>query len=86
MTGRSRWSSIRSGTSTGCWTWRRRGRLGEVPDGELWVHCQAGYRASVAASILDAAGHAVVVVDDDYSRAAGAGLPLVPGSPIAAVA
>jgi rhodanese-related sulfurtransferase len=32
------------------------GRLAKVPDGEIWVHCGAGYRASVAASILDAAG------------------------------
>src|SRR5579863_8004421 len=38
-------------------------RLPEVPAGEVWVHCQAGYRASVAASFLDAAGRTVVVVD-----------------------
>ena len=25
-------------------------RLDEVPDGEVWVHCAAGYRASIAAS------------------------------------
>ena len=31
-------------------------RLAEVPAGEVWVHCEAGYRASVAASFLDAAG------------------------------
>jgi hypothetical protein len=30
------------------------GRISELPGGELWVHCQAGYRASVAAFILDA--------------------------------
>jgi hydroxyacylglutathione hydrolase len=40
------------------------------------VHCQAGYRASVAAPILHAAGHAVTAVDDDFSHAARAGLPL----------
>ncbi len=51
-------------------------RLGEVPDGEVWVHCRAGYRASVAASILDAAGRDVVAVDDEYERAGAAGLPL----------
>jgi hydroxyacylglutathione hydrolase len=51
-------------------------RLGEIPDGEVWVHCGAGYRASVAASILDAAGRTVVSVDDEYDRAGGAGLPL----------
>ena len=32
------------------------GRLGEVPGLPVWVHCQGGYRASVAASLLQAAG------------------------------
>ncbi len=41
-------------------------RLDEVPDGQVWVHCASGYRASVAASILDAAGRRVIAVDDDY--------------------
>ena len=40
------------------------------------MHCQGGYRAGVAASLLAAAGHVVTLVDDDYGRAAGAGLPL----------
>jgi rhodanese-related sulfurtransferase len=51
-------------------------RIGDVPEGEVWVHCQAGYRASVAASFLDAAGRAVVAVDDEYPRAARAGPPV----------
>ena len=51
-------------------------RLADVPEGEVWVHCEAGYRASVAASFLDAAGHTVVAVDDEFHRAAGAGLPI----------
>jgi rhodanese-related sulfurtransferase len=51
-------------------------RLAEVPAGEVWVHCEAGYRASVAASFLDAAGRTVVAVDDEYERAARAGLPV----------
>ena len=51
-------------------------RLAEVPAGEVWVHCEAGYRASVAASFLDAAGRTVVAVDDEYPRAARAGLPV----------
>ena len=51
-------------------------RLPEVPEGEVWVHCEAGYRASVAASFLDAAGRTVVAVDDEYERAARAGLPV----------
>jgi rhodanese-related sulfurtransferase len=51
-------------------------RLADVPAGEIWVHCEAGYRASVAASFLDAAGHTVVAVDDEYERAARVSLPL----------
>ena len=51
-------------------------RLPEVPAGEVWVHCEAGYRASVAASFLDAADRTVVAVDDEYDRAARAGLPI----------
>jgi hydroxyacylglutathione hydrolase len=50
------------------------GRIADVPDGEVWVHCAAGYRASIAASLLAAAGRRVVHVDDDFSRAADAGL------------
>lgn len=51
-------------------------RLDEVPDGELWVHCAAGFRASIAASLLDRAGRSVVLIDDDYGRAAEVGLPM----------
>ncbi len=51
-------------------------RLGQVPDGEVWVHCRSGYRAIVAASILDAADRTVVAIDDEYHHAAEAGLPL----------
>ncbi len=49
-------------------------RIGEVPDGEVWVHCQAGYRASIAASLLDAAGRDVVLIDDDFGVAQRTGL------------
>ena len=52
------------------------GHLAEVPAGEVWVHCEAGYRASIAASFLDAAGRTVVAVDDEFDRAARAGLPV----------
>ncbi len=45
-------------------------RLGEVPDGEVWVHCASGYRASLAASLLDRAGRSVVDIDDEWSAAA----------------
>ena len=56
------------------------GRVGEVPDGEVWVHCAAGYRASIAASILTAAGSRAVAVDDSFAeRASVVGLPIVEG-------
>ena len=57
-----------------------RARIGEVPGGEIWVHCRSGYRAVVAASSLAAAGLAVVAIDDEYARAADAGLCLVTGA------
>jgi rhodanese-related sulfurtransferase len=44
-------------------------RVDEVPDGEVWVHCAAGYRASIAASILAAVRRRVVAVDDDFDQA-----------------
>ncbi|MFE7313187.1 rhodanese-like domain-containing protein [Streptomyces sp. NPDC057555] len=49
-------------------------RLGEVPDGTVWVHCAGGLRAGIAASLLDAAGRQVVAVDDGLTSAADAGL------------
>ncbi|WP_346085999.1 rhodanese-like domain-containing protein, partial [Streptomyces thermocarboxydus] len=51
-----------------------RGRLHEVPDGQVWVHCAGGLRAAIAASLLDASGRDVVAVDDRFDRAAEAGL------------
>jgi hydroxyacylglutathione hydrolase len=53
-------------------------RLDEVPRGEVWVHCASGYRASIGASLLDAAGFSVVAVDDDWAEAAAAGLSVAP--------
>jgi rhodanese-related sulfurtransferase len=52
------------------------GRIGEVPDGTVWVHCAGGMRAAIAASLLDAAGRKVVAVDDGFDAATDAGLPL----------
>ena len=52
------------------------GRMDEVPAGEIWVHCAAGYRASIAASILAAAGRHLVAIDDAFDNARDAGLPL----------
>ena len=52
-------------------------RVDDVPDGELWVHCASGYRASVAASFLDAAGRRLVAIDDTFENAEKVGLHLV---------
>ena len=52
-------------------------RLGDVPAGEVWVHCAGGYRASVAASMLDAAGRKLVAIDDTFDNAEKVGLHLV---------
>jgi len=54
-----------------------RGRQQEVPDGEVWVHCKSGYRASIGASLMDCAGRHVVHIDDDWEHAADAGLDIV---------
>ncbi|MFC7344371.1 MBL fold metallo-hydrolase [Saccharopolyspora griseoalba] len=51
-------------------------RIGELPRGTAWVHCGSGYRAAAAASLLEAAGRAVVLVDDQFSNAADAGVPI----------
>ncbi len=49
-------------------------RREEIPTGEVWVYCGSGYRASVAASILDGPDREVVLVNDSYSRARELGL------------
>ncbi len=52
-------------------------RVDEVPDGEIWVHCAGGYRASVAASLLDANHRTPVAIDDSFDHAEEVGLHLV---------
>ncbi|MBN1092759.1 MBL fold metallo-hydrolase [Blastococcus sp. TML/M2B] len=42
------------------------GRLDEVPDGDVWVYCGSGYRASIAASMLARAGRRPVLVNGGY--------------------
>lgn len=49
-------------------------RMGDLPAGPLWVHCASGFRASIAASLLDRGGFEVVLIDDDFAHAAEAGL------------
>ncbi len=56
------------------------GRLGEIPENSIWVHCGSGYRAAAAASILDREGREVVLVDDEVSRLEESGLALVPAA------
>ena len=56
-------------------------RVAEVPAGEVWVHCASGYRASIAASFLDAAGRTPVAVDDSFENAEKVGLHLVSPGP-----
>jgi hydroxyacylglutathione hydrolase len=56
--------------------WELERRSGELPAGEVWVHCASGFRASIAASLLDRAGRRTVHVDDDWEHAARQGLPV----------
>lgn len=49
--------------------------LGELPDDKpIWVHCASGYRASIAASLLDRAAKQPVLIDDDFAAAVDLGL------------
>ena len=63
-----------------------RERLAGIPDGTVWVHCAAGARAAIAASLLDAAGREVVAVDDPFDAARDAGLPMARLTPAEAQA
>lgn len=51
-------------------------RIDDVPAGQVWVHCESGYRAAIAASLLAAAGRDVVLIDDDFAHARTAGVPI----------
>lgn len=44
-------------------------RSDELPYEPVWVHCKGGFRASIAASLLDRAGRDVVLIDDDWDHA-----------------
>jgi len=50
-------------------------RMDEIPKGRIWVHCGSGYRAGVAASLLQRAGRDVIHVDAHFGDAEAAGLP-----------
>jgi hydroxyacylglutathione hydrolase len=51
-------------------------RMDEIPAGKVWVHCGSGYRAGVAASLLQRAGRDVVHVDANFGEAETAGVPM----------
>lgn len=44
-------------------------RLDEIPDGDVWVYCASGYRAALAASLIDRNGRTVIAVDDEWDTA-----------------
>ena len=54
-------------------------RVDEVPAGPVWVHCASGVRATIAGSLLQAAGRDVLVVSDEFERAGASGVPLEKG-------
>ncbi|MEV0384793.1 rhodanese-like domain-containing protein [Nonomuraea sp. NPDC050643] len=56
-------------------------RIGEIPPGTVWAHCGSGYRAAAAASLLARAGRDVVLIDDAFTEAGPAGLPMTAGEP-----
>ena len=42
-------------------------QMDDLPDGTVWVHCAAGYRAAIAASLLARSGRDVVLVDGRFA-------------------
>jgi hydroxyacylglutathione hydrolase len=54
------------------------GKITELPEARFWVHCATGYRASVAASLLDRAGRDVVLINAKFKDAAGTGVETAP--------
>lgn len=51
-------------------------RLDELPEGPIWVHCASGFRASVGASLLARGGKYVLLIDDEWPKAAALGIPM----------
>ncbi len=41
-----------------------------MPAGQVWVHCGTGYRAAVAASLIERSDRTVVLIDDEFDNAA----------------
>jgi glyoxylase-like metal-dependent hydrolase (beta-lactamase superfamily II)/rhodanese-related sulfurtransferase len=60
-----------------------RDELDRIPPGTVWVHCGSGYRAAAAASLLEQAHRAAVVIDDSFDAAEQAGAPMATLQPAA---
>jgi rhodanese-related sulfurtransferase len=54
-------------------------RLSLPPDRPIWVHCAAGFRAAIAASVLSAWGMSPVLIDDVFEHASLQGLDIAEG-------
>ncbi len=53
-------------------------RIDEItPDGEIWVHCAAGFRASIGASLVSRSERQVILIDDAWENASKTDLPVV---------
>ena len=52
------------------------GRIDEVPAGEVWVHCAAATAHPWRRRCSPLAGRTVVAVDDEFDKAADAGVEL----------
>jgi hydroxyacylglutathione hydrolase len=48
----------------------------DLPPGQLWLYCAAGYRAVLGASLLQRNGRDVVAIDDSWRAATSAGLTI----------
>jgi rhodanese-related sulfurtransferase len=56
------------------------GHRSEVPPtGQIWVHCAAGFRAAVAASLLSGWGASPILIDDLWDNATESSLPIASG-------
>ena len=49
-------------------------RAADVPIGTVWIHCGSGYRASIAASMIDRSERTVVLINDQFANAQALGL------------
>lgn len=55
-------------------------RVADIPEGDLWIHCEAGGRAAQAAQYLAAHGLEARVLGENMLGAQGAGFNVVRGS------